>query len=381
MNNKKITSIILAAMLAITSFAGCVGTETKPDGAVDISEAESALISEMLESGMDESEIAEALSTFESEYYATSVSGNDSTESTSDAVTGESTTADVSQSVSGGNSSGGSTRNAAGNNGSTNGTTTANGRVVTPSSQNTNGTSGTTTTRPTSGTSATSQTTTASTTTTQAASASGTFKSSVEDELVGLINNLRKTAAVERQKTYYVPVQMTSSLRTKARTRAQEIVSNFSHTSASGIDLGNECCYKGGSDAGAINIFTTWKNSGSHKSSMCGAATSSAYSVKYCGIGVWKVNGQTYAVFGMDGGASGSGLPSGYTEPTTPTTPTTESTTAPTTQATTAPTTQATTAPTTQATTAPTTQATTAPTTASTQPPQADPPGDDASDG
>ena len=378
MNNKKITAIILAAMLAITSFAGCVGTETKPDGAVDISEAESALISEMLESGMDESEIAEALSTFESEYYATSVSGDDTTESVTDAVTGESTTAG-SQSGSGGSSSGGSTQNAAGNGGSANGTTAGRANTVTPSSQNTNGTSGTTTTRPISGTSATSQTTTApTTTTTQATSASGTFKSSVEDELVGLINGLRKTNAVNNHKTFYVPVQMNSSVRSLARTRAKEIVSNWSHSSASGISLGNECIYKGGSDAAAINIFTTWKNSGSHNASMCGGSTSSSYSVKYCGIGVWTINGSTYAVFGMKGGESGSGLPSGYSEPTTPTT---QATTAPTTESTTATTTQATTAPTTQATTAPTTQATTAPTTASTQPPQADPPGDNASDG
>ncbi len=366
MNIPKMTSLILALMMVLTTFAACDTAETIPDGSVPISPEESAMISEMLEEGMDEEEIAEVLSTMESTEATGETNGNtDVTEASvveSVAPNGSSvrvtpTTAPrqtVTQTI----------RNADGSTSTVRVTATATPRPT-----------GTATTVPTSTTTTTSPT---STTTTQATSASGSFKSNVEDELVGLINGLRKTMAVERQKTYYVPVQMTSSLRNKARTRAQEIVSSFSHSSASGIDLGNECIYKGGSDAAANNIFATWKNSSSHKSSMCGAATSSSYSVKYCGIGVWYINGMTYAVFGMDGGASGSGLPSGYTEPTTPTT---QATTAPTTESTTAPTTQATTAPTTQATTAPTTQATTAPTTASTQPPQADPPGDDASDG
>ena len=142
----------------------------------------------------------------------------------------------------------------------------------------------------------------------------GKFKEDVEDELVGLINNLRKTAAVERQRAYYVPIQMRSTERTMAQTRAKELVANFSHASASGTNLADECIYKG-SASSASAIFGAWKNSGSHKSSMCSGATSSSRSVIYCGIGVWYYNGVAYAVFGTKGYESGTGLPSGYIPP------------------------------------------------------------------
>ncbi|SCW27747.1 Putative cell wall binding repeat-containing protein [Ruminococcaceae bacterium YRB3002] len=142
------------------------------------------------------------------------------------------------------------------------------------------------------------------------------FNKDVEDGMIELINNLRKAAAVESQREYYVPVYMSESLRNDAHTRCKEIVNDFSHRSAAGVGRGDECCYKGDGNSNASAIFNTWKNSSAHKANLCGGCTARNKSAKPCGIGVYYYNGQTYAVYHATTSDSGTGSPSGYTPPT-----------------------------------------------------------------
>ena len=354
MNIRKLTSIMLSLMMVLTTFAACDTTETIPDGSVPITPEESAMISEMLEEGMDEEEIAEVLSTMETTEATGETNGNtDVTEpSVVESVAPNGETARVTPTTAPRQTVTQTIRNADGSTSTVRVTATATPRPT-----------GTATTVPTSTTTTTAPTSTTTTTAPTSASSTGKFKTSVEDELVGLINNLRKTAAVNSQKAYYVPIQMRSTERTMAHTRAQELVNNFSHSSASGISLGSECIYKG-SASSASAIFGAWSGSSSHNTMMRGGATSSSRSVMYCGIGVWYYNGMAYAVYGTKGYESGTGLPSGYTVPET-TTPTT-TTTVPTSTTTTATPTE-TTAPTTTTTTAAPTETTVVTTEATTQ--------------
>ncbi len=325
MKTNRIIAMILSFAMALTVFAACDTTESMPEGSVSISPEESALISDMLESGMDESEIAEALSTMESTEVTEGTGETEPSAVESVAPNGETvmvtpTTAPrrtVTQTV----------RNSDGT--TTTVRVTATATPVPTRNPNASATpTPRSTTAPTTTTEPTSTTTTARPTT----APSGSFNTSAENELVGLINNLRKTAAVNSQKTYYVPVQMRSTERNMAQTRAKEIVNNFSHTSASGISLASECIFKvAAPNYPASAIFNTWYNSGSHNAMLRGGATSSSRSVMYCGIGVWNYNGGTYAVYGTKGYESGTGLPSGYTPPATNSpTPVPTATTAPT---------------------------------------------------
>ncbi|SCW67806.1 Uncharacterized conserved protein YkwD, contains CAP (CSP/antigen 5/PR1) domain [Ruminococcaceae bacterium YRB3002] len=349
MNIRKLTSIMLSLMMALTTFAACDTAETIPDGSVPITPEESAMISEMLEEGMDEEEIAEVLSTMETTEATGETNGNtDVTEpSVVESVAPNGETVRVTPTTAPRQTVTQTIRNADGSTSTIRVTATATPRPT-----------GTATTAPTSTTTTTAP---ASTTTTTAPTSapSGTFKTSVEDEIVDLINNLRKATAVADKVAYYVPIQMTSSVRSMAQTRAKELVANFNHVSASGTNLADECIYKG-SASSASAIFGAWKGSGAHKASMCAGCESKTKSAKYCGIGVWFYNGIAYAVFGTKGSASGTGLPSGYTAPeqTTPTTAPTSTTTTATPTETTAPTTTTTTAAPTE-TTVVTTEATT----------------------
>ena len=321
MNIPKMTSLILALMMVLTTFAACDTAETTPDGSVPITPEESAMISEMLEEGMDEEEIAEVLSTMETTEATGETNGNtDVTEpSVVESVTPNGSSVRVTPTTAPRQTVTQTVRNADGSTSTVRVTATATPRPT-----------GTATTVPTSTTTTTAPTSATTTTAPTSASSTGTFKTSVEDELVGLINNLRKTAAVNSQKAYYVPIQMRSTERNMAHTRAQELVANFNHNSASGINLASECIYKG-SASSASAIFGAWSGSSSHNTMMRGGATSSSRSVMYCGIGVWYYNGIAYAVYGTKGYESGTGLPSAYTPPATNSpTPVPTATTAPT---------------------------------------------------
>lgn len=347
MNIPKMTSLILALMMVLTTFAACDTAETIPDGSVPITPEESAMISEMLEEGMDEEEIAEVLSTMETTEATGETNGNtDVTEpSVVESVAPNGETVRVTPTTAPRQTVTQTIRNADGSTSTVRVTATATPRPT--GTATTVPTSTTTTTAPTSATTIARPTT----------APSGSFQSSIENELVGLINNIRKARAVEKQREYYVPVQMSDSLRTKARTRCKEIVTSFDHSSASGSGLGSECIFRASSQVNASTISVAWKNSSSHKAMLCGGCTSSNKSAYYCGIGVYYYNGSTYAVYGDGDGVSGTGLPSGYTAPTT-TTPTTTTTTTATPTETTAPTTTTTTATPTE-TTVVTTEATT----------------------
>ncbi|SCW41014.1 Putative cell wall binding repeat-containing protein [Ruminococcaceae bacterium YRB3002] len=144
----------------------------------------------------------------------------------------------------------------------------------------------------------------------------GYFKTDAEDEAVTLINNIRKAEAVSIKKEYYVPVVMDSTARDRAHTRCKEIVSNFSHTSASGNSMGSECIYEGDGNKSASQIVTAWKNSTTHYNLLNTGLTKSTCASHNCGIGIYVEGGKTYAVFGTRGANTGTPPASGYVAPT-----------------------------------------------------------------
>lgn len=305
-------SVSTAITLLITTLAGCNEIPAKPEGLVEISPQETSLITEMYEVGMDEVEIAETLMSLE-----------ETTDSEAEVTTQVLESSPSSEAT--GRNTPIPTRSPT--NTPTPKPTVATVRVpetaVTPIPQPT------TTPKPTSMPKPTS-TPKPTATSVPTKAPSGSFQTSIENEMVGLINALRKAKAVSRRESYYVPVEMKDSLRNSARTRCKEIITAFNHNSASGIDYGDECIYSGGGSRSASSIVNAWKNSGSHFANLIGGCIADDESKIYCGIGVYYINGETYSVYLTHGYASGKGLSSGYKPPTNTPTPTPKPTNTPT---------------------------------------------------
>ncbi|SCW34878.1 Uncharacterized conserved protein YkwD, contains CAP (CSP/antigen 5/PR1) domain [Ruminococcaceae bacterium YRB3002] len=314
-----ITSFTIVASILITTIGGCQSVSNKPEGAIDISPEETSLITEMYESGMDELEIAETLVSLKEET-------EPSESSESEGVT------EITQEITG------STASTVHPNPTRTPTpvpTRSEVRITAPPVPTSRPVETVVTTQvtatPTPSPSPKPTSTPRPTATPEPTrTPSGSFQKSIENEMVGLINALRKAKAVSKKRTFYVPIEMKESLRTSARTRSQEIVTAFNHSSASGIDYGDECIYWGDGNRSASAIVNSWKNSGPHYSSITGGSGAEDESVIYCGIGVYYYNNKTYSVYLTHGYASGNGLSSGYVPPTNTPTPTPKPTNTPT---------------------------------------------------
>ena len=312
-----ITSFSIVASILITTIGGCQSVSNKPEGAIDILPEETSFITEMYESGMDELEIAETLVSIEKETVSSTNEVNtqvlETTQSTAESsVRNTQTPTKVPV----------ATQTSVPTRAAERPTVTlAPTNSPTPSAVPVRATSTPTPSpKPTS-------TPKPIATPEPTKAPSGSFQKSIENEMVGLINALRKAKAVSKKRTFYVPIEMKESLRTSARTRSQEIVTAFNHSSASGIDYGDECIYWGDGNRSASAIVNSWKNSGPHYSSITGGSGAEDESVIYCGIGVYYYNNKTYSVYLTHGYASGNGLSSGYVPPTNTPTPTPKPTT------------------------------------------------------
>ncbi len=309
-----ITSFTIIASILITTLGGCQSVSNKPEGAIDISPEETSLITEMYESGMDELEIAETL-----------VSLKEETEPSESEEVIETSSETTVVTASTGHSNSTRTPTPAPTRSEVRITATpvpTNRPVQTVVAAQVTATP-TPSPKPTS-------TPKPTATPTPTKAPSGSFQKSTENEMVDLINALRKAKAASKKQSFYVPIEMKESLRTSARTRSQEIVVAFNHSSASGIDYGDECIYWGDGSRSASAIVNSWKNSGSHLANLLGGCIADDESVIYCGIGVYCYNNKTYAVYLTHGYASGRGLSSGYVPPTNTPTPTPKPTNTPT---------------------------------------------------
>ena len=366
MRRIKIASFVLASMITFTVLEACDWQEQRPEDAIDISVAESELIESLKAEGKDDIEIAEALVAYEDELSR----ATECEESTTEAVSGTdeqvigtnevvADQTDIPEAVQTDPSESASVTAAASNpTGAATATSTSKPSSV-PS----------TTAKPSAGSATPKPTANVTTTTTPTATPKPTeaqvsldYKTSMEDECIRLINEIRKQEAYYLGSTFYVPVVATSSLRTQAHNRCRELIDDFSHNSAGGYKLSSECIHRT-NNATASSIVNAWKNSAGHyKSIVQGCITGDGDIASKNGIvGIAYYNGYYYCVFGLGGNNSGSAPSTGYTPPTTPPT---EATTKPT-EATTPPT-EATTKPT-ETTTQPT-EATTPPTEATTKP-------------
>lgn len=144
------------------------------------------------------------------------------------------------------------------------------------------------------------------------------FRSDIEDECIELINGLRKAEAVRSQCVYYVPIVRASSEEAwnKAHTRCKEIITDWSHNSASGSGLGSECLYNAGGEVDASAIVYCWQNSPGHYALLMGGCTSRAgLSSIDAVVGVLYYNGKTYACYGQIQSNYGYSPDSGYEDP------------------------------------------------------------------
>ena len=350
MRRIKITSFVLAALITFTVIEACEKHVQKPDGAVDISVAESELIESMKAEGKDEIEIAEALVAYEDELSR----ADESEESTAEAVSGTdeqvigtndivADQTDISEAAQTAPSESASVTAAASNpTGAVTATSTSKPSSV-PS----------TTAKPSAGAATTKPTANVTTTTTPAATPKPTeaaessyYDTDCEAECVRLINELRKERAVEEKLTFYVPV--VNNLTSRAHTRCDELVDDFSHNSVSGNKMGSEAIYIGrGGKPSASSIVGAWKKSRGHYVLLltgCVAGDGDIAS-KNCGLGVLRVGEVTYAVFGASGNNIGESPSSGYVAPTSTPTPVPTNTPVPTSTPVTSSTTDPTSAP------------------------------------
>ena len=324
MRRIKITSFVLAALITFTVIEACEKHVQKPDGAVDISVAESELIESMKAEGKDEIEIAEALVAYEDELSR----ADESEESTAEAVRGTdeqvigtndivADQTDISEAAQTAPSESASVTAAASNpTGAVTATSTSKPSSV-PS----------TTAKPSAGAATPRPTANVTTTTTPAATPKPTeadsyYDTDCEAECVRLINQLRKEEAVEEKCTFYVPV--VNNLTSRAHLRCDELVDDFSHNSVSGNKMGSEAIYRGrGGKPSASSIVGAWKKSRGHYVLLLGGCImgSGEYASTNCGLGVLRVGEVTYAVFGMSGDNIGESPSSGYVAPTSTPTP------------------------------------------------------------
>ena len=335
MRRIKITSFVLAALITFTVIEACEKHVQKPDGAVDISVAESELIESMKAEGKDEIEIAEALVAYEDELSR----ADESEESTAEAVSGTdeqvigtndivADQTDISEAAQTAPSESASVTAAASNpTGAVTATSTSKPSSV-PS----------TTAKPSAGSATPKPAANVTTTTTPAATPKPTeaaessyYDTDCEAECVRLINELRKECAVENKYTFYVPV--VNNLTSRAHLRCDELVDDFSHNSVSGNSGWGEAIYRGrGGTPSASSIVRAWKNSRGHYVLLlagCIAGDGDIASIS-CGMGVIRVGEVTYAVFGTSGFNSGKSPSSGYVAPTSTPTPVSTNTPVPT---------------------------------------------------
>ena len=315
MRIERIMAVLLSAILVITSLTACETVELSPPDSVEITTAETEFIESMIESGTDESEIAETLMTIENSESSDIASSEEfSAESRIPETTGDvssaATPVPTKVPVMSTNTPTLATVPHATITSAPSVTKvpTAAPKLIntpTPTAKPTN----TPTPKPTT-------------------APSGQYLASAEEDAIRYINAVRKARAVAKHKTYYVPVVMNSGMRDQARTRAKEIVNDFSHRSASGKDLSCENIFQGGGKYSAKKIIDKWESSNGHYTNMIFGCTSKNDANCKCGVGVWYCDGQTYAVMGIKSGDKGTGQPSGYTEPTDTTVPKPTETTA-----------------------------------------------------
>ena len=132
------------------------------------------------------------------------------------------------------------------------------------------------------------------------------------------MNNLRKERAVADHYTYYVPLEFSSDLVEAAHTRCEELISDFSHSSPSGIDGWCENIYWASYDAAASRVYNTWYNSSGHYNNMIYGCEASGVYCLYCGIGIMLYDGELFAVYLVNGSCPGTPPASGYVEPVAP---------------------------------------------------------------
>ena len=338
MRRIKIASFVLAAMITFTVLEACDWQEQRPEDAIDISVAESELIESMKAEGKDDIEIAEALVAYENELSRAAESEESTTEAvggTDEQVIGTNEVVadqtDIPEAAQTDPSESASVTTAASN---TTGAATATSTSK-PSTVPSTTAKPTATAKPSAGSATPKPTATVTTTTTPTATPKPTeaqvsldYKTSMEDECIRLINEIRKQEAYYLGSTFYVPVVATSSLRTQAHNRCRELIDDFSHNSAGGYKLSSECIHRT-NNATASSIVNAWKNSAGHyKSIVQGCITGDGDIASKNGIvGIAYYNGYYYCVFGLGGNNSGSAPSTGYTPPTTPPT---EATTKPT---------------------------------------------------
>lgn len=313
MRIERIMAVLLSAILVITSLTACETVDISPPDSVEITTAETELIESMIESVTDESEIAETLMTIEN--------SESSDIASSEVFSAESripeTTGDVSSAA-----TPVPTKVPVMSTNTPTPTTSPHATVTTAPSVTKVPTAAHKPTNTPTPTANPTNTPTPKPTT----APSGQYLASAEEDAIRYINAVRKARAVAKHKTYYVPVVMNSGMRDQARTRAKEIVNDFSHSSASGKDLSCENIFQGGGKYSAKKIIDKWESSNGHYTNMIFGCTSKNDANCKCGIGIWYFDGQTYAVMGIKAGDKGTGQPSGYTEPTITSTPATKPT-------------------------------------------------------
>ena len=326
MRRIKIASFVLAAMITFTVLEACDWQEQRPEDATDISVAESELIESLKAEGKDDIEIAEALVAYEDELSraaeseestAEAVSGTDEQVNGTNEVVADQT--DISEAVQTDPSESASVTAAASNpTGAATATSTSKPSTTAKPSVTAKPSAGSATPKPT----ANVTTTTTPTTTPKPTEAESYYDTDCEAECVRLINQLRKERAVEEKLTFYVPV--VNNLTSRAHTRCDELVDDFSHNSVSGNRMGGEDIYRGrGGKPSASSIVNAWKKSPGHYSSLMGGcvAGDGEYASINCGMGVIRVGEVTYAVFGTSGHNLGESPSSGYVAPTSTPTP------------------------------------------------------------
>ena len=320
MRRIKMTSFVLAAIITFTALEACEKHEQRPDGAIDISAAESELIESMQAEGKDELEIAEALVAYEDELNAAS----EIEESTCEAIADQTDASEETEIVFSDSSSADTTKP-----GDAPMTTNPSSAEATQKTSVTPKPSESAAAPKPTLTVTTKPTTTAATTTKPTATPKPTeqadnsyYDTDCEAECVRLINQLRKEEAVEEKCTFYVPV--VNNLTSRAHLRCDELVDDFSHNSVSGNKMGSEAIYRGrGGNPSASSIVGAWKKSRGHYVQLLTGCImgSGEYASKNCGLGVLRVGEVTYAVFGMSGDNIGESPSSGYVAPTSTPTP------------------------------------------------------------
>ena len=311
MKYKKAATIIISAIITVSSVTSCLNEEEKPVGAVNIDSEEIEIIETMQEEGAGEIEITEALIAYEdgqkdlsdedSVTYGGDIETTVDEEAETPAEDPEIPEDDTTDSdVTGGSSSG---------------STIPGGTSIS---------SATPSNTPATEEPADSEETYVDEDEYYADDydpyiyhySEDTFLTDEENKVIQYINELRKQRAVEKKYTWYVPIVRSESVTEQCHTRCYEIVDDFSHSSASGISLGSECIYMGSvTDNIAYGVYNCWYNSAPHLASLLGGCTGGDQRTESinAGIGILRTkSGSIYAVHGHGSYNFGTPPSSGY---------------------------------------------------------------------